>query len=173
MKNHDLRREQKPYSGILADETFWPIGRLPVGMEKDVILGILGDKLVALLDHYGISGGPDKPGNGWLLAGKLAYDHVPGFAPKIRTPAKPPHRPHDLMVGGRDLVLCGELLLAELKGRSVRRASQELAERWSKEGKEGKHNWNGETLRIAQVSRRSFRSGLIRACALNLRCRGL
>ena len=147
MKKHDLRRKQRPYTGILADETFWPIGRLPVGIEKDVILRIWNDKLVALLDHYGISGGLDKPGNGWSLAGRLAYDHVPGFAPTIRTPAKPPHRPHDLMVGARDLCLCDIMLLAELEGRSVRQASQELAERWRKEGKEGKHNWNGETLR--------------------------
>ena len=147
MKKHDLRREQKPYSGILADETFWPIGRSPIGIEKDVILGIFGDKLVALLDHYGISGGLDNPENGWLLALMLAGDHVPGFAPTYRTPAKPPHRPHDLWVGARDLCLCLELELAKLKGRSVRRASQELAERWRKEGKEGKYNWDGETLR--------------------------
>ncbi len=144
MKKHALRRKQKPYSGILADKTFWPIGRRPIGIEKDVILGIIGDKLVALLDHYGISGGLDNPENGWLLAAMLADDHVRDFRPTPCTPAKPPHRPHDPMVGARDLCLSSVLMLAELKGHSVRRASQELAERWSKEGK---HNWNGETLR--------------------------
>ena len=40
MKKQGLRRKQKPYAGILADETFWPIGRSPVGIEKDVILFI-------------------------------------------------------------------------------------------------------------------------------------
>ena len=89
MKKHAIRRPHKPYSGILADKTFWPIGRSPIGIEKDVILGIIGDKLVALLDHYGISGGLDNPENGWLLALMLADERVPSFAPTYRTPAKP------------------------------------------------------------------------------------
>ena len=147
MKKHVLGLKRKPYTGILADETFWPIGRRPIGIEKDVILGQFGDKLVALLDHYGIPGGLENPENGWKLALWLAGDHVPGFAPTYRIMPKPPHRPHDLIVGARDLCLCSALLLAELEGRSVRRASQELAERWRKEGKEGKYNWDGETLR--------------------------
>ena len=90
MKKHDLRRKQEPYSGILADETFWPIGRSPIGMEKDIVLGTFYDKLVALLDYYGISGGLDNDENGWLLALMLAGDHVPGFAPTYRTPTFSP-----------------------------------------------------------------------------------
>ena len=118
MKKHVLRRKQKPYAGILADETFWPIGRNPIGKEKDIILGIFGDKLVALLDHYGIHGGLDNPENGWKLALWLAGDHVPGFAPTYRTPPKPKHRPPELLVAARDLVLLLEGIVAKARNRS-------------------------------------------------------
>ena len=57
---------------------------------------------------------------------------------------KQKHRPHDLLVGGRDLNLCLELLRVELEGGSVRQASIELAARWRKEGK---CTWKAESLR--------------------------
>ena len=146
------RRKRKPYTGILVDETPWPIGRNPIGRERDVIREIGRAKLIALLDHYGIPGGLDDLGNGWKLALCLAGDHVPGFAPTYRTPPKPPHRPDDdLHVGGRNLILCLELKRAELEGRSVRQASRELAGRWRKEGK---CDWNGESLRRLYISLR-------------------
>ena len=123
----------------------WPIGRNPVGKEKDVILGFMQDNLVALLDHYGIEGGFDVPHNGWLLAMRLAGDVIPGFDPELHLPPpKPAHRPHDSRVGARDLLLCLELANAELRGKSVREAANNLAKRWKKEGK---CSWSGAALR--------------------------
>ena len=135
--------KKKPYAGILAKETSWPIGRNPVGKEKDVILGVLRDKLTALLDHYGIEGGLDDPANGWKLALCLAGDHVKEFAPVYRRPSKPPHRPHELRAGARDIILCLELTHAKLEGRSVLQTADKLAQRWQAQGKS---NASGATL---------------------------
>ena len=123
----------------------WPAGRNPVGAEKKVILGFIEDNLIALLDYYGLEGGFDNPHNGWLLAMRLADDIIPGFAPEPPPPPpKPAHRPHDLRAGARDLLLCLELTNAKLRGKSVREAANNLAERWKKEGK---CSWSGAALR--------------------------
>ena len=134
---------KKPYTGILAEETFWPFGRNPIGVEKDVILNQMHAKLIALVDRYDIPGGLGDPGTGWLLAAYLAGEHVRGFAPTYRPSPKPKYRPPDLHVGARDLILCLELLRAEMEGRSVRQASRELAEQWRKAGT---CNWKAESL---------------------------
>ena len=135
---------KKPYTGVLLEETPSPFGRLPVGAEKGVILELTLRKVIALLDHYGIPGGLSDPGNGWKLALCLADDHIPDFGMTYRPSPKPKHRPHDLLVGGRDLILCMELLRVEVEGGSVRQASIELAARWRKEGK---CTWKAESLR--------------------------
>lgn len=135
---------KKPYTGVLLEETPSPFGRVPVGEERGVIMGLTLRKLIALLDHYNIPGGLNDPENGWKLALCLADDHIPGFGMTYRPWPKPKHRPHDLLVGGRDLILCMELLRVELEGGSVRQASRELAERWRKEGK---CDWKAESLR--------------------------
>lgn len=129
------KRKRKPYAGILADETPWAIGRNPIDEEKDVIQGLIVDKLVALLDHYGIPGGLENPENGWKLALMLADDHVPGFAPTHRPPAKPPHRPPNPFVGARHLVLLLEGKVARAEKRSEREAVRELGQRWREQGK--------------------------------------
>ena len=145
MKKYDPRYKDKPYSGILTEETFWPIERNPIGIEKDVTKRIFLDKLAALLDHYGISGGLDKPQNGWLLAFELACDLVPKFFPTPHAPPKPNHRPYDPHVGERDLILYLELSNAEHEeGRSVRQAARDLAEQWQKDGT---CDWDWKTLR--------------------------
>ncbi len=135
---------KKPYTGVLLEETPSPFGRAPLGAEWGVILGLRLRKLIALLDHYNIPGGLNDSENGWTLALCLADDHIPGFGMTYRPRPKPKHRPHDLLVGGRDLILCMELLRVELEGGSVRQASRELAERWRREGK---CNWKAESLR--------------------------
>ncbi len=142
MKKRISKPKRKPYAGILADETLWPLGRTPISKVKDEF-PIVG-KMVALLDHYGIPGGLDDPEIGWHLAFMLAQDHVPGFAQTHRPPPNPPHRPHDLGVGFRDMLTYTELERARREGRPVRQAARELAERWRKEGKS---DWSGESLR--------------------------
>ena len=133
-----------PYTGILAEETPSPFGGIPVGKEKDIIWEITLRKLFALLDYYGIPGGLNDVGDGWRLSLCLADDRFPEFRATYGPWPKPKHRPHDLHIGARDLILCLELLRAELEGRSVRQASRELAARWRKEGKS---DWSGESLR--------------------------
>ena len=133
MKKRISKAKRKPYIGILADSRLWPMGRTPIGKEKDEFP--LVGKMVALLDDYGIPGGLDDPENGWHLAFMLAQDHVPGFVPTHRPPPKPPHRPHDLAVGFRDVLIYVELERAKREGRELRQAARELAERWRKEGK--------------------------------------
>ncbi len=135
---------KKPYTGVLLEETPSPFGGILVGAERDVLMGLTRRKLIALLDHYNIPGGLNDPENGWMLALCLADDHIPDFGMTYRPWPKPKHRPHDLLVGGRDLILCMDLLRVELKGGSVRQASIELAARWRKEGK---CTWKAESLR--------------------------
>ncbi len=113
---------KKPYTGVLLEETPSPFGGILVGEEKGVILWLTLRKVIALLEHYGIPGGLNDPENGWKLALCLADDHIPGFGMTYRPWPKPKHRPHDLLVGGRDLNLCLELLRVELEGGSVRQA---------------------------------------------------
>jgi len=123
----------------------WPIGRNPVGAEKDVIYGLMQDNLIALLDHYGIDGGFDDPSNGWKLAICLAGETIPGFAPEPPPPPpKPAHRPTELRAGARDLVLCLVLAHAKLRGVPIGTAANKLAERWKEEGKS---NASGSTLK--------------------------
>ncbi len=135
---------KKPYTGVLLEETPSPFGGILVGKERDVLMGLTRRKLIALLDHYNIPGGLNDPENGWKLALCLADDHIPSFGMTYRPWPKPKHRPHDLLVGGRDLNLCLELLRVELEGGSVRQASIKLAARWRKEGK---CTWKAESLR--------------------------
>ncbi len=145
MKKRISKPKRKPYAGILADETLWPLGRTPISKVKDEF-PIVG-KMVALLDHYGIPGGLDDPDTGWLLAFMLAHDHVPGFAPTQppppTPPPKPPHRPPNLAVGFRDVIIYAELSRAKREGRPVSQAARELSERWRKEGK---CDWQGIAL---------------------------
>lgn len=135
---------KKPYTGVLLEETPSPFGGILVGKERDVLMGLTHRKLIALLDHYNIPGGLNDPENGWKLALCLADDHIPSFGMTYRPWPKPKHRPHDLLVAGRDLILCLELLRVELEGGSVRQASRALAARWRAEGK---CDWKAESLR--------------------------
>ncbi len=123
------------YDDTLFDETCWQPGRSTIN-DKEMIANLeIRDKLVILLDFYGIPGGADDPMNGWALALMLAHHHVPGFPPKFRLPQKPAHRPPDRRVGFRDLLTYTELERARREGRSVRQAAHELAEKLRKEGK--------------------------------------
>ena len=131
------------YTGILAQETPWPVGRMPVGQESLVIQAVLRDKLAALLTRYRIHGGLDDPGNGWKLALALAGDHVRGFAPTYRPIPKPAHRPPTLRAGARDLILLLTGARAKVEGKNEREAIRRLGARWRKAGKS---NWSDASL---------------------------
>ena len=114
--------KRKQYTGVLTEQVPWPADGKPVGREIVVINKALLERIEALLDHYDIEGGADEPGVGWKLAMALARNHVPGFQPMPK-PSKSAHRPPDLLVGGRDLILFQEGLLAQVEGRSQRSAT--------------------------------------------------
>ena len=127
--------KRKRYTtSVLAEPTWWPPGRSPVGMQKEMIVGILLNKLEALLDHYSITGGINDPENGWHLALRLAGEHIEGFAAKPQKPSRPAHRPPDPIAGVRDLVLCYEGYRAKAEGRSEREAVRDLADSWRNNG---------------------------------------
>ncbi len=124
--------------GILTDTIPWPKGRAPAGSVQ-----IFG-RMIGLLDHYNIPGGLGDPDAVYLLAYMLTRDHCCKVASTRRPPKKPPHRPHDLAVGLRDLHTYEELERARREGRSVRQAADELAKRWNEEGRT---DWSGVSLR--------------------------
>ena len=144
MKKKLFKFKDTGFDDTLFDETCWQPGSRTINDKEMVAILETMDKVVTLLDHYGIAGGLDSPMNGWSLALKLADDHVPGFAPKHRLPIMPAHRPPKLALGFRDLIIYLELSRAKREGKKVAQAARDLAERWQKEGK---GDWSGEVLR--------------------------
>ncbi len=130
--------KKKSPMGIRTDTLLNPKDNQPGGVQ------IVG-RMIALLDHYGIRGGLGDRDTVWWLAFMLTRDHVVRLTPTHRPPKKrAPHRPYDLAVGLRDLHTHIELNRARREGRSVRKAADELAKRWRKEGIS---NWSGNSLR--------------------------
>ncbi len=130
--------KNKSPKGILTGTIPWPKGHDPKGSVQ--IVGMM----IALLDHYNIPVRFDNPDAAWMLAFMLTRDHVVRPAPTRRPPKKPPHRPHDLAVGLRDLHMYMELDRVRREGGFVRHAADKLAERWRKAGI---CDWSGDSLR--------------------------
>ena len=154
-----MPRKKPRHTGVLAEPTPWPFCGVPVEPEKKAILGLFFKKLEALPDHYNIPGGMTDPGNGWKLALCLASDHIEGFAPTIPKSKRAKHRPYDLHVGARDLILCMEGDWAKMENRSEREAVRNLGDRWRKSGK---CSWSDKTLwrHYQRLRRRVSDSGL-------------
>ncbi len=115
-------------------------------------------KMLALLDYYDIRGGLGDPDAVWLLAFMLTRDHHVKWPPIHRTRKRPPHRPHDLTVGFRDLHIFRELERVRRQGGQVVWAANELSKRWRKEDI---CHWSGESLRrrYYQIRRTIRRTG--------------
>ena len=129
------RRKAPDYPPELREPLPWPQGRLPVSAaEKASMDSVLLNRLAALLDHYGIEGGLEEPGNGWKLAMALASDHVPGFQSRAKPGAKPKS-------GADDALLVVAIIQGVRAGKSINETCQHLSKRPPFKGK------SAETLR--------------------------
>lgn len=109
------RKLEKPYKGILATRPPEYSGDAELWKKE-----ILVPKLRALMEHYGID--PNSDVKKWyLLAVKLAFDHVPGFMPSRRKGRRVAE--HTVF---RDADLFETLREAELAGKSVKNAARQL-----------------------------------------------
>ena len=84
----------------------------------------LGERIIALHEHYGITGPIGNPANQMRLILDLAHDHVPGFRFDVKVRSD-----RNYAKAQKDIIILVELSKAKNAGKSVSNAARSLAKR--------------------------------------------